>query len=178
MTVDLENVFQESFTQFLERERENIANNAAERNLCARWAIYLQAVADRHGLKGYLADAEYDRNLGEVKTILDDRAQVVVIVCDLLLHSRGGFREKDNLIAIEMKKTRRPKAEKERDRIRLRALTKDSYDDIWSNDGKTLPEHVCGYDLGYLVELDPRSRSYSIEQYRKGKHVGEWSGKF
>lgn len=44
--------------------------------------------------------------------------------------------------------------EKENDKARLVALTKDSYDGVWSFDGKTLPEHVCGYDLGIYYEID------------------------
>lgn len=177
MTI-LTKVFEESFEEFLERERDNILNGVAERNLCARWAIYLQAAADQYGLDGYIADPEYDRNMGEIKTIIDDKRQIVVIVCDLILHSRGKMPKRDNLIAIEMKKAQGPKAQKDKDRLRLRALTKDTYDNIWSNDGKTLPERVCGYELGFFVELDHRKQHFTVEEYRKGQHVRTWSGDF
>ena len=79
---------------------------------------------------------------------------VVPIQCDLIVHSRGKNIENDNLIAIEMKKSTRPKSEFIDDRKRLRALTKESYDDIWSNDGIALPELVCGYDIGIYLILD------------------------
>jgi len=49
------------------------------------------------------------------------------------------------LIAFERKKTDRPNQQKETDRKRLRALTKESHNGVWSADGETLPEHVCGY---------------------------------
>ena len=103
---------------------------------------------------------------------------VVVINCDLILHSRGEIVAHDNLIAIEMKKAGRPEAEKEEDRIRLRAMTKATYDNIWSNDGQTHPEHVCGYELGFFVELDSRNSTFKTEEFRDGKFFRESSGKF
>src|SRR5699024_5877495 len=69
----------------------------------------------------------------------------------------------DNLIALEMKKSYRPMKEKENDKARLVALTKDSYDGVWSFDGKTLPEHVCGYDLGIYYEIDSKNCLVYIE---------------
>ncbi len=38
------------------------------------------------------------------------------------------------------------------------ALTKDSYEDIWSFDGKTLPEHVCRYALGIYYDVNYKAR--------------------
>jgi len=103
-----------------------------------------------------------------VKTILDGQERVVAITCDLILHSRGKLIRDDNLIAIEMKKSSGSKADKESDRNRLRALTKESYDGIWSADGITRPEHVCGYKLGLYMELDIRARKCLLEYYRRG----------
>jgi hypothetical protein len=60
------------------------------------------------------------------KTILDEHMEEVAVTCDLILHSRGEIASRDNLIAIEMKKSDRPREEKEKDRVRLRALTKPS----------------------------------------------------
>ena len=45
-----------------------------------------------------------DRNNGRVKTIYNNDLKVVTIICDLIVHSRGEIVEKDNLIALEMKK--------------------------------------------------------------------------
>src|SRR3546814_15238500 len=75
---------------------------------------------------------------------------------DLILHSRGRVVERDNLIAIEMKRLSHPEREKQKDRVRLRALTKTSCDDVWSADGRALPEHVCGYGLGYFRSEERR----------------------
>ena len=98
-------------------------------------------------------------------------------MCDLIVHSRGEIVEKDNLIALEMKKSYRPMKEKENDKARLVALTKDSYDGVWSFDGKTLPEHVCGYDLGGYYEIDSKNCLIDIEYYVKGKKVRTYEEK-
>jgi len=76
-------------------------------------------------------------------------------------------------MAIEMKKAYQNDADKNRDRERLAALTKDSYDNIWSNDGGTHPKHVCGYSLGVYIEIDHRARTCLFEFYRKGKKRSE-----
>ena len=165
----LRTLFYDSFQSFLRDEKENILNGTSERHLCQRLSIPLQSKADEAGLLGYFADTEYNRNFdGRVKTILDERSVVVKITCDLILHSRGVIKKHDNLIAVEMKRRERPESEKDDDRARLRALTKASYDDVWSADGETLPEHVCGYDLGYYLELDLKNRCFLLEEYRAG----------
>lgn len=86
--------------------------------------------------------------------------------------------QRDNLIAIEMKKADRIEAEKDKDRNRLRAMTKSTYDGVWSYDGVTRPEHVCGYELGIFIELDRTKRSFKIEQFRDGDFISSKSGKF
>ena len=172
-------IFKESTNTFLEEEVDNILNDVAERNLCGRLAIYITEKLDEHGIKGYYADPEYNRKQnGRVKTILDDEMNVVTIQCDLIVHSRGNNIQQDNLIAIEMKKSNRPDEEKESDRKRLRALTKSSYDDVWSYDGIALPEHVCGYIMGVYMELDIIERECLFEYYRKGKKVKERTKSF
>ena len=72
-------------------------------------------------------------------------------------------------MAFEMKKSNRPIAEKNSDRNRLRALSKDSYDGVWSADGVTLPEHVCGYIWGIYIELNNNTREELIEYYQHGE---------
>lgn len=165
----IRDVFFKSFEIFLEREVENILNGTSERNLCARLAPLMEAEAHKSGFNGYFADVEYNRKQdGRVKTLLGDDLRIVRITCDLILHSRGKIFGKDNLIALEMKRIEHPEAEKAKDRDRLRALTKQSYDGVWSADGKTLPEHVCGYSWGYFAELNAADRSFMIEEYLLG----------
>lgn len=77
--------------------------------------------------------------------------------------------EQDNLIAIEMKKSNAPEEEKQNDKDRLKALTKDSFDDIWSFDGTTLPEHVCRYTIGIYYEINFSKRKIVLEYYKQGE---------
>lgn len=172
-------VFERSIDLFFQHEVQEVLEGVNERNNCGRMSIYMQQVARERGLTDYFADTEYNRKQnGAVKTILDGQMRVIPINCDLLLHSRGQIVAEDNLIAVEVKKRDAPGPEKEKDRDRLRALTKASYDNIWSNDGVALPEHVCGYALGVFVELDRIKRVCRIEYYRLGEKFDEATRKF
>lgn len=172
-------ILKDSLQIFVEGETDNILSGVSERNLCGRLALILEAVAHEAGLVGYYADAEYNRKQGgRIKTILDDHMQEVVINSDLILHSRGEIMARDNLIAIEMKKSHRPEAEKESDRARLRAMTKTSYDDVWVFDGVTPPEHVCGYELGTFIEIFIDSRTITVQFFEKGDLTQDYSVKF
>ncbi len=116
---------------------------------------------------------KYNRNKGAVKTICKTirgpEEQIVKINCDLIVHSRGEHIEQDNLLAIEMKKSTRPTSEKKKDKERLIALTKDSFDDVWAWDGNILPEHVCRYVLGVYYEINHQTHKILIEYYRQGE---------
>lgn len=165
-------VFEQSLTRFLSKEAYALVDGVNERNNCGRLAIYLEAIANEHGLGAYYADTEYNRKQnGKVKTILDGEHKIVTINCDLILHSRGRIVAADNLIAVEMKKSDRPTKEKQKDRDRPRALTKASYDDIWSADGIAIPEHVCGYVLGAYVEVNRAMRTCLVEYYSSGVQI-------
>ena len=169
MPDELKAIFERAFREFLSREHSGIQIRVNERSLCGRLGIYLENAGRRAGLKGYYADTEYNRKQdGRVKTILDSKQHVIRINCDLILHSRGEIVARDNLIAVEIKKADRPEREKDSDRARLRALTKASYDNVWSYDGKTLPEHVCGYELGFFIQIDARKSTFTIEEFRHG----------
>lgn len=178
MKETLHAIFSYSIQQLIDNDKSNILSDINERNLCARLASYLENNAKKKDLKGYYADTEYNRNNGKIKTILDDRSEIITINCDIILHSRGSNIIQDNLIAIEMKKSRSPQIDKDRDRDRLRALTKDHYDDIWSFDGGTFPKHVCRYIVGYYIELDIRSKNFLIEEYIKGEKTNKWNIEF
>lgn len=103
---------------------------------------------------------------------------IININCDVILHSRGNIIAQDNLIAMEMKKSNRPDEQKTSDKNRLRALTKDSYDDIWSFDGDTLPKHVCGYIFGFYLEINIQDRECLFECYEKGVKTNDWIRNF
>ncbi|WIG52196.1 MAG: hypothetical protein OJF48_003114 [Afipia sp.] len=165
-------LFYRAFEMFMARERENLLNNVSERNSCFRLGLYLEEERKTRSLTAYYVDAEYNRQQdGQIKAIIDNESRVVNITCDLILHSRGQIVEADNLIALEMKKSDRPEKEKEKDRVRLRALTKESYDGLWSNDGITLPEYVCGYAFGAFIELNAPNALITVEEYERGNMV-------
>lgn len=126
----------------------------------------------------YYVDIEYNRNKGKIKTIINGEYKVLNITCDIILHSRGENISQDNLIALEMKKSTGSDLEKNKDRDRLKALTKDTFDDVWSYDGKTLPEHVCRYALGVFYEINLSKKEVYIEYYRKGQVVKKQSMNF
>lgn len=172
-------VFNRAKERFYETDKDLILSGVSERALCGRLAIYLELLLPEYGFKNYFSDTEYNRKQnGEIKTILNDEYEIIKITCDLIVHSRGKVIENDNLIAIEMKKSDHLESEKTKDRNRLRALTKSSYDDVWSVDGETLPEHVCGYNIGIYMELDYEEVSWLYELYQEGKLIRTWKENF
>lgn len=169
----LDKITRSAISDFLREELSNILDDVAERNLCARLAMHFENHMKREHLKGYYADPEYNRKQGgEVKTIICGEHEVIQITCDLIIHSRGKIMGRDNLIAIEMAKPNKSSQEIRDDKNRLRALTKTSFNDTWSNDGRTHPEHVCGYMSGLFLMIDRRSRDASLESYREGEIYG------
>lgn len=163
-------LFRRAFDDFCVEEAANILNGVSERNLCQRLAFPLERRAHAAGLQEYKADAEYNRNNdGRLKTIVGENMETVNVTCDLILHSRGTNREQDNLIALEMKRSSHPAAEKHKDRTRLMALTREPWEGVWSADGSANPEHVCGYLVGFFSELESRGRRFRIEEYVRGE---------
>jgi hypothetical protein len=163
-------LFERTNRKFLSKETELILSNVNERSMCGALSQQFLLELSHTKYRDYHVDVEYNRNYdGKLKTIKNGHEKVININCDIIIHSRGENIRKDNLIAIEMKKSNSKKSDKESDKERLIALTKDSYDDIWSYDGKTLPEHVCGYELGVYYEINIRRRNITLEFYMNGK---------
>ena len=175
---ELNTLLRAALTQFVQREGKYALTTVSERSLCARLAKILENLAKNFGLIGYYADVENNRKQqGEVKTILDDNEEVICVTCDLILHSRGAIVTRDNLLAIEMKKHDRPSEEKEKDRLRLRALTKPIKQGeqtcVWPWDGGPSPKHVCGYELGAYIELDlVNKKTMTTEYFMQGEPTG------
>lgn len=167
---NLRTIFELALQNLCASEGASLTGNVSEQNICGRLAMYLEPLARQAGFQDYFADVEYNRKQeGAVKTILNGENKVIRICCDLLLHSRGEVKQRDNLVAVEMKKAGRPAQERVDNFDRLMALTKASYDDIWSADGKTLPEHVCGYELGAFVEINRKNRVLDVQYFIGGK---------
>lgn len=170
-------IFHEANAIFLSLNTDLFTTEVAERTLCGALMVAINSVIKKgfdrlNRYKNYFVDVEYNRNEGIVKTIINDDLKIVPINCDLILHSRGHYKWQDNLIAIEMKKVYRPEAEKLNDRNRLIALTRLT-NGVWSADGVTLPEHVCGYVLGIYYEVDTKNMTAHIEFYSEGDKLAE-----
>lgn len=109
MENELVKIFERANKRFLYKNTAFILSNVAERSLCSTLAQCLYLEIRHSKYSRYYVDVEYNRNNGRVKTICNDDLKVVTIICDLIVHSRGEIVEKDNLIALEMKKSYRPK---------------------------------------------------------------------
>lgn len=164
-------IFIDSSEQFVNTESELILSGVSERCLCGSFMLILNQVIEKTEFSDYYTDIEYNRNFdGQIKTIIDSDMEIINITCDLIVHSRGKIPENDNLIAIEMKRDNHPESEKNKDRIRLKALTKSKNDSMtYSADGRTLPQHVCGYKVGVFYEISLEERKIRIEYYRNGE---------
>lgn len=171
-------IFERANKEFLKKEEKLILSDVHETTLCGSLKDYLAKKIKKSDYKKYYVDIEYNRNKGKLKTIINNNFEVVSIKCDLIVHSRGEIIEQDNLIAIEMKKSTAHSREKEKDKQRLIALTKDSFDNVWSFDVKSLPEHVCRYKLGIYYEVNIRRRKVHIQYYRQGTLVDEYDVDF
>jgi hypothetical protein len=86
---------------------------------------------------------------------------------------------RNNLIAIEMKKSERPESEKISDRASLRTMTKPRYgNEVYSYDGEIHTEQVCGYELGYFIEIDKDSGANILQKFCFGKFISTNSYSF
>lgn len=175
----MKKIFEETNKVFLETQRELILSNVSERAWYTQFAICFTEKMKEYEIDScYVVDSEYNRNNGKLKTILNDDLIPVEITCDLILHSRGKCLEQDNLICIEMKKSTTKENAKVEDKNRVRILTKESFDDLWSYDGKIHPEHVCRYILGVYYEINIRKKEIYIEYYNKGEKIKEYYMEF
>lgn len=66
------------------------------------------------------------------------------------------------------KKADGDEADKQRDRERLQALTAACPEGVE-------PDHVCGYKLGYFLQVDTKAVSLVVEEFRAGVLVSGFS---
>lgn len=119
-------LFDKSNQTFLQKEQDLIISWVSERSLCWKLSCYLNDEFKISDFKEYHVDIEYNRNYNwNIKTIINDDEEILNITCDIIIHSRWENKNQDNLIAIEMKKSSWPTSEKNKDKNRLIALTKE-----------------------------------------------------
>lgn len=166
---DLIEIFEQANDSLLKDDIGLFQERISERTICGALMLQLNKIINKTNYKEYFTDVEYNRNLnGKIKTILLGSGNVINITCDLIVHSRGTNNKQDNLIAIEIKKSTRPQKEKDSDRIRVKTLTRQSFDGVWSYDGESFPEHVCRYGLGIYYEVNFEKEEILLEYYSNG----------
>ena len=175
---EIKKLFLKANRLFLSEEKALLNSSVSERCLCASLMCHIDRLMRQDdSYKGYHVDVEYNRNGGRIKTVkktvMGPESKPISVTCDLIIHSRGAIPAQDNLLALEMKKSTANPSDKESDKDRLMALTKDSFDDVWSFDGKTLPEHVCRYVIGIFYEINYRRRTISLEYFKGGEILDE-----
>lgn len=171
---NLKKIFEQANEQLLNLDIDLFESQVSEQTICGALAIRLHDILKDTQYSKYYVDIEYNRNRGGKfkkmsKSIQGPGEKIIRIKADLIVHSRGECVERDNLLALEMKKSYRSKKEKDADRNRLECLTKDSFNHEWSFDGTEPPEHVCRYAIGIYYEIDFDKRTISLEYYRKGE---------
>lgn len=172
---DLVTLFESANKSLLKKDLELIKNDVSERTVCAALMTHLKGALWGTPFCTYHVDVEYNRNKdGMIKTIIDEKNVVTNITCDLIVHSRGAYIEQDNLIALEMKKANRTDAEKQKDKNRLKALTREK-NNVWCYDGKTFPDQVCRYILGIYYEISLDHHQVYLEYYHHGDLVNAQS---
>lgn len=167
--------FEKASKAFLKEQKKFILSDVSERSMCGELMKYLMREIEGTSYSNYYVDVEYNRNDGKIKTIMNSEEKIINITCDIIVHSRGENIHQDNLLAIEMKKSGHSQHEKNKDKDRLLALTKDTFDDVWSYDGTTFPDHVCRYVLGVYYEIDVELEVVEIEYFVKGKLYKKYS---
>ena len=171
MEKELEEIFEKANMAFIRNNAMLFETQVSERTLCGALMIELHEVLKETRYSGYFVDVEYNRNVGGAlkvlkKTIQGMDEQIVTINCDLIVHSRGQNVVRDNLIALEMKKS--TGRQKDKDRNRLGCLTMSPEQKDWSYSDKVVPEHVCGYGLGVYYEVNFRRKNILVEYYKDG----------
>lgn len=162
-------IFEDALRAYLRAEGGSLLSDVSERNTCSRLALFMERQLADDDIEGYYADVEYNRKQrGKVKTIINGDFRVVSITADLIVHSRGELvAPRDNLIAVEAKKVSRPEYEKNADRERLIAMTKEPYNGVWDfEDG--YPEHVCGYKVGVFMEIRREHEEIHLDYFKRG----------
>ena len=171
--MNADEIFNESFEEWLRIEADHIMSGVSERTLCARLAIHIQLELLERGFSGYFVDVECNRmHDTDFKVILNDDQTEKRINADLIAHGRAKLACNDNLIAIEMKKAYRDDAKKDEDRLRLQSMTSPTQGAPQFRDDCGKLKHVAGYLAGRYIEVDAETRTISVEAYRNGELAG------
>lgn len=147
LTEELIDIFEKAKNEFLEKEKTIIKNDTNERTLTQRLAFYLELQLRKNiKYENYSVDCEYNRKEEDIKRLkFGKNTDKKEIYPDIIVHQR---KIKNNLIAIEMKKTTSRNTDKIKDIEKLEALTDRKND--------------YHYTLGIYFELDITDNNNNI----------------
>ena len=147
LTKELIDIFEKAKNSFLEKEKTTIKNDTNERTLTQRLAFYLELQLRKNiKYENYSVDCEYNRKEEDIKRLkFGKNTDKKEIYPDIIVHQR---KIKNNLIAIEMKKTTSRNTDKIKDIEKLKALTDE--------------KNCYSYILGIYFELDITDNNNNI----------------
>ncbi|MFZ7972345.1 hypothetical protein ACO1GZ_02795 [Fusobacterium watanabei] len=156
LSKELIDVFQKAKNEFLEKEKTIIKNDTNERTLTQRLAFYLELQLRKNiKYENYSVDCEYNRKEKDIKRLkFGKNTDKKEIYPDIIVHQR---KIKNNLIAIEMKKTTSRNTDKIKDIEKLEALTDRKND--------------YHYTLGIYFELDITDNNNIINFFVDGEVI-------
>ncbi len=151
MQIELKNIVIHAIAAFNEKESYLITRDLSERCICAKFAQYLDREVKQTEYSDYETDVEYNRGSAGDEYALKRSDEGKLIVTDLIVHKRGkdaeyGF---DNLICIEMKKTKAP-SKLISDLERLLKMTDNNYG-------------FC-YKIGFMIIVNKKEGVLKVHQ--------------
>ena len=156
LTEELIDIFEKAKNEFLEKEKTIIKNDTNDRTLTQRLAFYLELQLRKNiKYENYSVDCEYNRKEEDIKRLkFGKNTDKKEIYPDIIVHQR---KIKNNLIAIEMKKTTSRNTDKIKDIEKLEALTDRKND--------------YHYTLGIYFELDITDNNNIINFFVDGEVI-------
>ena len=156
LTEELIDIFEKAKNEFLEKEKAIIKNDTNERTLTQRLAFYLELQLRKNiKYENYSVDCEYNKKEEDIKRLkFGKNTDKKEIYPDIIVHQR---KIKNNLIAIEMKKTTSRNTDKIKDIEKLEALTDRKND--------------YHYTLGIYFELDITDNNNIINFFVDGEVI-------
>lgn len=156
LSKELIDIFERAKNEFLEKEKDIIKNDTNERTLTQRLAFYLELQLRKNiKYENYSVDCEYNRKEEDIKRLkFGKNTDKKEIYPDIIVHQR---KIKNNLIAIEMKKTTSKNTDKIKDIEKLEALTDRKND--------------YHYTLGIYFELDITDNNDIINFFVDGEEI-------
>lgn len=160
---NLKGMFWEANRAFLENHASLLKRELSERCLCGALMHELNKQLEKNGCNNYYADIEFNRNKKGIKQLPNDDGFINNILPDIIVYSRGK-ETPDNLLVLEMKKSSANQQDMEKDRNRIRKMTKQNCDEGC---------YSYKYKLGVYYEVNFEEKQIIVEFYQDGENAEE-----